>query len=106
MTRVSVQTESLPYAAELHGGRVRLLVAGRLAGTGAQGSMWPRLRELNMPVLAMAGERDTKFTAIARQIAEAEVDYVPALKDNHPTLRGDVRLWLDTEAAKGALPAR
>ncbi len=35
MTRVSVQTESLPYAAELHGGRVRLLVAGRLAGTGA-----------------------------------------------------------------------
>ena len=42
----------------------------RLAGTGAQGSMWPRLRELNMPVLAMAGERDTKFTAIARQIAE------------------------------------
>lgn len=27
-----------------------------------------------------------------------------ALKDNHPTLCEDVRLWLDTEAAKGALP--
>ena len=41
---------------------------------------------------------------IAQQIAEAEADYVLALKDNHPTLRRDVRLWLDTEAAKGALP--
>jgi len=35
MTRVSVQTESLPYAAELHAGRVRLFVAGRLVGAGA-----------------------------------------------------------------------
>ena len=43
----------------------------RLAGTGAQGSLWPRLREFNMPVLAMAGEHDQKFTAIARQIAES-----------------------------------
>jgi len=56
--------------------RRRNTVAGlasslRLAGTGAQGSLWPRLRELNMPVLAMAGERDDKFTAIARQIASA-----------------------------------
>jgi 2-succinyl-6-hydroxy-2,4-cyclohexadiene-1-carboxylate synthase len=41
----------------------------RMAGTGAQGSLWPRLRELNMPVLAMAGELDTKFAAIAQQIA-------------------------------------
>jgi 2-succinyl-6-hydroxy-2,4-cyclohexadiene-1-carboxylate synthase len=56
--------------------RRRNTVAGlgsslRLAGTGAQGSLWPRLRELNMPVLAMAGERDTKFAAIAQQIAAA-----------------------------------
>ncbi len=41
----------------------------RLAGTGAQGSLWPRLRELNMPVLAVAGERDDKFAAIAHQLA-------------------------------------
>jgi len=41
---------------------------------------------------------------IARQIAEAGADYVLALKDNHPTLCEDVRLWLDAEAAKGALP--
>lgn len=42
----------------------------RLAGTGAQGSLWPRLRELNMPVLAMAGQQDVKFAAIAQQIAD------------------------------------
>ena len=28
-----------------------------MAGTGAQGSLWARLRELNMPVLAIAGAR-------------------------------------------------
>ena len=53
----------------------------RLAGTGAQGSLWPRLRELNMPVLAIAGERDEKFAAIARQMAvtvpEGRVALVP-----------------------------
>lgn len=43
----------------------------RLAGTGAQGSLWPRLRELNMEVLALAGADDDKFAAIARQIADA-----------------------------------
>jgi 2-succinyl-6-hydroxy-2,4-cyclohexadiene-1-carboxylate synthase len=43
----------------------------RQAGTGAQGSLWPRLREFNMPVLAMAGSDDAKFSAIAQQIASA-----------------------------------
>jgi 2-succinyl-6-hydroxy-2,4-cyclohexadiene-1-carboxylate synthase len=41
----------------------------RHAGTGAQGSLWPRLREMNMPVLTMAGELDLKFASIGRQIA-------------------------------------
>lgn len=41
---------------------------------------------------------------IARQIVEAGADYVLALKDNHPQLSEDVRLWLDTEAARGRLP--
>ena len=35
MIRVSVHTESLPYTAELHGGAVKLFVAGRLVGAGA-----------------------------------------------------------------------
>jgi 2-succinyl-6-hydroxy-2,4-cyclohexadiene-1-carboxylate synthase len=43
----------------------------RMAGTGAQGSLWPRLRELAMPVLALAGADDHKFAAIAEQIATA-----------------------------------
>jgi 2-succinyl-6-hydroxy-2,4-cyclohexadiene-1-carboxylate synthase len=41
----------------------------RHAGTGAQGSLWPRLREMNMPVLTIAGELDHKFAAIGRQVA-------------------------------------
>jgi 2-succinyl-6-hydroxy-2,4-cyclohexadiene-1-carboxylate synthase len=41
----------------------------RQAGAGAQASLWPRLRELNMPVLTMAGELDGKYNAIGRQIA-------------------------------------
>jgi 2-succinyl-6-hydroxy-2,4-cyclohexadiene-1-carboxylate synthase len=41
----------------------------RHAGAGAQGSLWPRLREMNMPVLTIAGELDLKFAAIGRQIA-------------------------------------
>lgn len=46
----------------------------QMAGTGGQTSLWPRLRELNMPVLAMAGEHDHKFCAIARQVATAVND--------------------------------
>jgi 2-succinyl-6-hydroxy-2,4-cyclohexadiene-1-carboxylate synthase len=41
----------------------------RLSGTGTQTGLWARLRELNMPVLTMAGEHDLKFTAIEEQIA-------------------------------------
>ena len=40
----------------------------RRAGTGAQDSLWPRLGELTMPVIAVAGELDHKFAAISRQI--------------------------------------
>ena len=42
--------------------------------------------------------------AIAQAIVDAGGDYVLTLKDNHPTLCGDVRLWLDTEVACGRLP--
>jgi 2-succinyl-6-hydroxy-2,4-cyclohexadiene-1-carboxylate synthase len=43
----------------------------RLAGTGTQVSLWSRLGELTMPTLVLAGERDTKFVAIGRQMAAA-----------------------------------
>jgi predicted transposase YbfD/YdcC len=41
---------------------------------------------------------------LASQLVEAGADSVLALKDNHPTLHDDVRLYLDTEIAKGRLP--
>ena len=39
-------------------------------GTGCQPPLWERLHELTIPVLLIAGELDTKFTAIARQMSE------------------------------------
>lgn len=40
----------------------------RGAGTGAQASLWPRLNSLTRPTLLIAGEFDTKFVQIARQM--------------------------------------
>jgi 2-succinyl-6-hydroxy-2,4-cyclohexadiene-1-carboxylate synthase len=54
--------------------RRRNTVAGlasslRLAGTGSQEDLWPRLGELAMPVLLVTGSLDTKFCAIADRMA-------------------------------------
>jgi 2-succinyl-6-hydroxy-2,4-cyclohexadiene-1-carboxylate synthase len=38
-------------------------------GTGVQPSLWPRLGELEMPVLLLAGALDEKFVGINRQMA-------------------------------------
>jgi 2-succinyl-6-hydroxy-2,4-cyclohexadiene-1-carboxylate synthase len=46
----------------------------RLAGTGTQVPLWERIVELNMPLLAMAGDRDLKFVPIAERIAAAAPD--------------------------------
>lgn len=43
----------------------------RLAGTGSQDDLWPRLHELVMPVAIVAGERDERFVAIGRRMAAA-----------------------------------
>ena len=43
----------------------------RGVGTGAQPPLHARLPALRMPVLLIAGELDTKFTAIARSMAQA-----------------------------------
>ncbi|MCU1463915.1 MAG: menH [Acidimicrobiales bacterium] len=64
-----------PHAAGLED-RLRNTAAGlasslRLAGTGAQEPLWDRLPELAMPVLCLAGERDERFAALARRMAEA-----------------------------------
>jgi 2-succinyl-6-hydroxy-2,4-cyclohexadiene-1-carboxylate synthase len=46
-----------------------LAVSLRLAGSGAQVSLWPRLQEMKMPVLTIAGEQDHKFAAIGRKVS-------------------------------------
>jgi 2-succinyl-6-hydroxy-2,4-cyclohexadiene-1-carboxylate synthase len=46
----------------------------RHSGTGTQMPLWDRLLELNMPVLAMAGELDRKFVPIAERIATSVPD--------------------------------
>lgn len=46
----------------------------RLCGTGTQLPLWDRLMELNMPVLALAGELDAKFVPIAERIAASVPD--------------------------------
>ena len=43
----------------------------RLLGTGAQEPVWDRLGEISVPVLLMAGEHDSKFSALAFRLAAA-----------------------------------
>lgn len=40
----------------------------RLAGTGTQESLWPRLSEIACPVIVVTGELDAKFTDIGRRM--------------------------------------
>ena len=46
----------------------------RGAGTGAMAPLWGRLGELRMPVAVLAGERDTKFVALAQRFAAGLLD--------------------------------
>ena len=43
----------------------------RQAGTGSQDPLWARLHRLDMPVLAVAGADDTKFSAEGRRLVES-----------------------------------
>lgn len=43
----------------------------RTMGSGSQRSLWEDLPRLQAPLLALAGERDPKFAAIAQALAEA-----------------------------------
>jgi 2-succinyl-6-hydroxy-2,4-cyclohexadiene-1-carboxylate synthase len=76
----------------------------RLAGTGAQQSLWPHLGSMPMPVLLVTGERDTKFTEIAEQMAtlipDATVKVIPdaghAVHLEQPAeFLAALRRWLD-----------
>ncbi len=65
----------------LHSTPQGLASALRGLGTGALPSLWGRLPELRMPVTLLAGERDTKFTTLAQEMARciprASVTIVP-----------------------------
>jgi 2-succinyl-6-hydroxy-2,4-cyclohexadiene-1-carboxylate synthase len=76
----------------------------RLAGAGAQQSLWPQLAALAMPVLLVAGRLDTKFAAIAEQMAalipRATVAVVPDAGhvvhlERPGTFLATLRGWLD-----------
>ena len=59
-----------------------LASALRLLGTGAQEPVWGRLGEISVPVLLMAGEHDSKFSALAFRMAagigdNAGISFVP-----------------------------
>ncbi len=67
--------QSPAVAAAARTDRLRSTPAGlaralRGLGTGALAPLWQRLDELRMPVTLASGERDVKFTAIARQMAD------------------------------------
>ena len=56
----------------------------RLAGTGTQSPLWEQIRELDMPVLVIAGADDAKFVASARRLVEtigsnAELEIIPGV---------------------------
>ncbi len=50
-------------------------------GSGAQPNLWPRLKQVTMPALLLAGELDSKFVAInqrmARQMPRADLQVIP-----------------------------
>jgi 2-succinyl-6-hydroxy-2,4-cyclohexadiene-1-carboxylate synthase len=77
----------------------------RLAGTGSQAPLWGRLHELAMPVLVLAGERDDKFTALGRRLADtigANATFATVPGAGHPAhlerpaeFLASLRTWLD-----------
>ena len=77
-TPVLASLERLPVAERERLRRIRLgnsttgLAASlRTMGTGSQPYLGDRLGELSMPALVMAGDKDTKFAGIARELARA-----------------------------------
>ena len=76
----------------------------RLAGTGAQQSLWPDLPSLSMPVLLVVGALDDKFAVIAEQMAalipDVVVEVIPgaghvAHLERPDEFRAALRRWLD-----------
>lgn len=54
--------------ARMHNDPHELARSLRAMGTGSQPSLWEELPELAVPTLALAGEQDTKFVELAREM--------------------------------------
>lgn len=67
----SLPAEAAQLENRLDGTAAGLASSLRLAGTGTQEPLWDRLHRLSMPVLVIAGGRDTKYRALAGRLAEA-----------------------------------
>lgn len=93
-----VEVRSAQHAQRLNNSPQGLANSLRGVGTGAQPSLWEKLPALGIPTLLITGEWDTKFTAIARQMADllpgAEMHSVPnaghAVHFEQPTLFDDM----------------
>ena len=66
-----IPPERTSRSARLENSVAGLAASLRHAGTGTQDDLWPRLAELNMPVLVVAGADDVKFAPIAERMASA-----------------------------------
>ena len=87
---------ALARADYLRNDPLRLAAVLRGLGTGEMASLWPRLGELLMPVVVVAGDRDAKFQAIAWRMVELLPDARLKLA------RGGHRLPLESPAAVAA----
>jgi len=67
----SLKPQPEDLAARLANTSVGLASALRRLGAGVQEPLWDRLRSLSMPVLAVAGQEDTRYTHIAETMADA-----------------------------------
>jgi 2-succinyl-6-hydroxy-2,4-cyclohexadiene-1-carboxylate synthase len=67
----SLPPEAAAVESRLGGTAAGLASSLRLAGTGTQEPLWDRLATLTMPVLAVAGSRDTRYAALAGRLVEA-----------------------------------
>lgn len=66
----SLPSGSAEIASRLEGSTAGLASSLRRAGTGSQEPLWDQLSALSMPVLVVAGERDQKYAALGRRLAD------------------------------------
>jgi 2-succinyl-6-hydroxy-2,4-cyclohexadiene-1-carboxylate synthase len=67
----TLQPQPEDLAARLENTSGGLATALRRLGTGVQEPLWDRLGELTMPVLAVSGQDDTRYSHIAEEMADA-----------------------------------